>query len=102
MQNELILLDGTLALEAKNKFIELEKMSKAIDEEKKKWRQAILEEMEQKNIVKLESDELTIKYKAPTYSEKFDSAALKKDDEALYNKYIKISPVKSSLLVKVK
>ncbi len=102
MENELILLDGSLSLETKNKIIELEKTAKAIKEEQDKMRNAILEEMEKRNIIKLDSDELSITYKAPTYKETFDSKKLKEDNEELYNKYIKISPVKSSILVKVK
>lgn len=102
MENELISLDGTLALETKNKIVDLEKQAKAIKEEQDKTRAAILEEMEKRGIVKLDSDELSITYKAPSYKETFDSKELKKDNEELYNKYIKISPVKSSLLIKVK
>lgn len=99
---DLISLDGTLSLETKNKIVELEKQAKAIKEEQDKMRVAILEEMEKRGIVKLDSEELSITYKAPTYKESFDSKELKKDNEELYNKYIKISPVKSSILIKVK
>ena len=58
--------------------------------------------MEEKNIIKLETNELIITYVAETYRESFDSKTLKAEDEELYNKYVQISPVKSSVRIKVK
>lgn len=100
--NELIDQSGVLALEVQQKIVEFEMQAKAIKEAEEKLKQTIIEEMEAKGLIKLESDELTITYVAPTYSERFDSKALKADDEVLYNKYIKLSPVKSSVRIKVK
>lgn len=85
---------NTLAL-YQQKIAEL----KAKEDEIKK---AILEEMESKNIIKLDNEYLTISYIAPTTRETFDTKKLKKDDINLYDKYVNISPVKSSIRIKVK
>lgn len=100
--NELITKEGLLTLEVQNQIVEFEKQAKAVKEAQDKLKEAILKEMEEKGIIKLDSDELTITYVAPTYSEKFDSKALKADNEELYNKYIKLSKVKSSVRIRVK
>lgn len=100
--NQLITQNGVLAPETQAIIIELETQAKAIKETQDKLKEAILKEMEEKQIIKLESDELLITYVAPSYRESLDSKQLKADDEELYNKYIKISPVKSSIRLKVK
>ncbi len=100
--NGLITQDGVLSLEVQTKIVEFERQAKAIKEAQDKLKEAILKEMEEKQIIKLESDDLLITYVATTYRESLDSKQLKADDEALYNKYIKISPVKSSIRIKVK
>lgn len=100
--NELITKEGLLTPAVQNQIVEFEKQAKAVKEAQEKLKEAILKEMEEKGIIKLDSEELTITYIAPTYSEKFDSKALKADNEELYNKYIKLSKVKSSVRIKVK
>lgn len=79
-----------------------EKQAKEIKELQDKLKASLLSAMEELGIVKLDTEELTITYVAETYRESFDSKALKEEDEATYNKYIKISPVKSSIRIKVK
>lgn len=100
--NELITKEGLLTPEVQNQIVEFEKQAKAVKEAQDKLKEAILKEMEEKGIIKLDSEELTITYVAPTYSERFDSKALKADNEELYNKYIKLTSVKSSVRIKVK
>lgn len=81
---------------------EFEKQIKALKETEDKLKAEILAEMEVKGIIKLDTEELTISYVSETYRETFDSKALKAEDEEMYNKYIKLSPVKSSIRIKVK
>lgn len=100
--NELITKEGLLTPEVQNQIVEFEKQAKAVKEAQDKLKEAILKEMEEKNIIKLDSEELTITYVAPTYKETFDNKAFKKDNEELYNKYIKLSSVRSSVRIKVK
>lgn len=82
---------------------------KMIDEEKKELkrkeeaiREIILKEMEDKNILKLESDNISITYKAPTERETFRTKDFKNDLPDLYDTYVEFTPVKSSLLIKIK
>ena len=58
--------------------------------------------MENKNILKLETDDLTITYIAPAERETFDSKRFREENSDLYDEYVKFSPVKSSIRVKVK
>lgn len=81
---------------------EFERQAKAIKEAEDKLKAEILAEMEANGIVKLDTEDLTISYVAETYRETFDSKAFKVDNEQLYNQYTKISPVKSSIRIKVK
>ena len=80
----------------------LETIAKQVKEAQEEIKTGILKEMEEKNIIKLETNELIITYVAETYRESFDSKTLKAENEELYNKYVTISPVKSSVRIKVK
>lgn len=58
--------------------------------------------MEEHSIKKFENDDVVLTYIEPTYRETFDSKMFKKEHEDMYNEYIKISNIKSSLRVKLK
>lgn len=77
---------------------------KMIDEEEKKEkiREILLKEMEEKNILKLENENISITYKAPTERETFRTSKFKKDLPDLYDTYVEFTPVKSSLVIKIK
>lgn len=103
--NELIIIENdiaTLDVETSAKIAEFERQMKSIKEQEDELRQAILNEMEEKNIIKLETDDLVITYIAPTDRETFDSKAFKAEHQDLYDEYVKISTVKSSIRLKVK
>ena len=97
-------VEGTavLAEEAVAKIVEFERMAKQIKEAEDKLKAAILKEMEEKNILSIDSDELKISYVAPTQRETFDTKAFKEDFADLYDEYVKIAPVKASIRIKVK
>ena len=61
-----------------------------------------MREMEQKGVVKLDNDVVTITYIAPTDRETFDSKKFKEEQPDMYDEYVKISPVKASVRIKVK
>lgn len=86
---------GILDTEVSKKVAEFEKAIKEL-------KQNILTEMENKNILKLETDDLTITYIAPAEKETFDSKKFRKENSDLYDEYVKFSPVKSFIRVKVK
>ena len=81
---------------------EYERTMKVLKEKEDALKQAILAEMEAKNIIKIETEDLSISYIASTDRESFDSKAFKKDNPSLYDEYIKMTPVKASIRIKVK
>lgn len=81
---------------------EIEKLSKALKERQDKVRAELQKVMEDNNIIKFESDEIVVNYIAPTTRESFDSKQLKTDNPDLYDLYVKLSPVKASIKIKVK
>lgn len=93
---------GILDTEVSKKVAEFKKAIKEIKEKEEELKQNILSEMESKNILKLETDDLTITYIAPAERETFDSKKFREENSDLYDEYVKFSPVKSSIRVKVK
>lgn len=82
---------------------------KMIDEEKRELkrkedaiREALLKEMEDKGIIKISDENISITYKAPAERETFRTAKFKKDLPDLYDNYVEFTPVKSSLVIKIK
>lgn len=98
VENDLTLLDP----EVSNKIAEFERKIKELKEQEDRLKENILKEMEAKNIIKVESDDLMISYIAPTDRETLDSKRLKAEHQDLYDEYIKMTPVKSSIRIKVK
>ena len=58
--------------------------------------------MEKKNLIKIETDDIAITYVAPTDRETFDSKTFRQNYSDLYDEYVKLSPVKSCIKIKVK
>jgi hypothetical protein len=95
--------DNALLMPAVSAMLaEFERQVKAIEIKKKGLMQRILEEMETNGILKIDTDELSITYVAPTSRESFDSKAFRKDNPDLYDEYVKISNVSASVRLKVK
>lgn len=80
----------------------IDEQEKKLKEKKEKIREILLKEMEDKNILKLEDENISITYKAPTERETFRTKEFKKDLPDLYDTYVEFTPVKSSLLIKFK
>ena len=103
--NDLIRVrDNTVLLdaEASRKIAEFERQMKAIKKAEDDLKEKILAEMESKNILKVETDDVTISYIAPTDRETFDSKRFKFDHPEMFDEYVKMSPVKASVRIKVK
>lgn len=98
IENDIVLLDS----EVSSRIADFERQMKLIKEQEDGLKQMILEEMESKGIVKIDTEDLTINYIAPTDRETFDSKSFKADHQDLYDEYIKMTPVKSSIRLKVK
>lgn len=102
---ELIIVQNDVALlndDASKTILAIEKEIKLLKEKQDLIKQVVLEEMERKNILKLEDNNLTINYIASCDRETFDSKKFKAEHQDLYDEYVKMSPVKSSIRIKVK
>ena len=93
--------NSILDIAVSNQIAEFERQAKAIKEQEEALKEAIKAEMEAKGILKIEAEGITISYIAPTYRETFDSKTFKADDPDIYDEYVKLSPVKSSIRIKV-
>ena len=103
--NELITsVEGVAILnpDTAKQIAEFERRAKEIKDAEDKLKEAILAEMESKGIIKLDTDTLTISYVAPTTRESLDGKTLKEELPYIYDAYVKLSPVKSSIRLKVK
>ena len=85
-----------------SQLVELQKLSKEIEEKEKEIKKALLEEMEAKGITKIHAEGLSITYIAPTQRETFDSKAFKEANPDLYDEYVKFTNVSSSVRFKLK
>lgn len=103
--NEIIKIENgvpVLDAEISAKIAYFEQQVKDIKAKEDALKKAILEAMESNNIVKVETDDLTINYIAKTNRETFDSKTFRKHYSDLYDEYVKITPVKPSIRIKVK
>ena len=98
IENGISLLD----IEVSNKISEFEKQIKELKVQEDELKRNILNEMEEKGLLKLETDSLIISYVVPTERETFDSKSFRESNPDLYDDYVNFSPVKSSIRIKVK
>lgn len=105
MGNELITLTeqgvALLSMDVATKIADFERKVKEIKDAEEKLKDAIKEEMATKGVIKLETSDLTINYVEPTTRETLDTKKLKEELPDIYDAYVKISPVKASVRVKV-
>jgi hypothetical protein len=85
-----------------DELILIDKEEKELKQRKEKIREILLKEMEDKGIIKISDENISITYKAPAEKETFRTKDFKKDLPDLYDTYVEFTPVKSSLLIKIK
>lgn len=106
MGNEaLIRVDDNVAVlspSASAMLAEFEREAKAIEEKQNELKKRILVEMEKHGILKIETDDVTITYVAPTTRENFDKKAFRAKNPKLYDEFVKIGAVASSVRIKLK
>lgn len=103
--NELIRIDNGIALldeETAVKIAEFERQVKELKDAEEELKKMIISEMESKNVVKLDTDVLTLTYVQPTERETFDSKTFREKNPDLYDEFVKMTPVKASIRIKVK
>ena len=102
MANIVKMENGELSQESKKWLIALEKQRKLINDEYDSFKAELLKAMEENGVVKIENEDLIISYIASGEKETFDSKSFKKDHSEMYDQYVKFTPVKSSIRIKVK
>ena len=103
--NDLITINNGVALldaGVSDMIADFERKINAIKKSEDALRERILEEMEKKGIKKVETDKMTVTYKAPYDKETFQSKEFRANHPDLYDEYIKITSVKSSVTIKLK
>lgn len=103
--NELITIENGVAIlnpDTVKKIADFESTMKKMKAAEGELKKSILDEMEKKNIIKIDNDTMTISYIGATGREKFDSKKFRADKPDLYDEYVTITPVKSSIRIKVK
>ena len=99
IENGISILD----MEASNKIAEFERQIKLIKEAEEALKDMIKAEMEAKGILKVkdETNGMTISYIASYDKETFDSKKFKAEKPAMYDEYVKFTPVKASIRIKL-
>lgn len=103
MNNLIIVNDGVAILDpvTADKIAEFERKMKEIKAAEDALKESILAEMEEKGILSIKTEQMTISYVGGSDRESFDSKKLRADDPDLYDKYVKLTPVKSSIRIKL-
>lgn len=102
---ELITLNNNTAMlnpETAEKIAEFERVAKEVKAKEDELKALILAEMESKGIIKLETEALSITYVAPSERETLDSKVLMDELPDIYDNYVKFTPVKSSIRVRLR
>ena len=99
IENGISILD----METSNKIAEFERQIKIIKEAEDALVELIKAEMEAKGILKVkdETNGMAITYIAPTHRETFDSKKFRAENPDMYDEYVKLSPVKASIRIKL-
>ena len=84
------------------KLVNFEQMVKTIKAAEDELKAAIKAEMEARGLRKIESENLTITYVAPTDAEKFDKTRFRKEHPDLHDEYIRMTPVAGSIKIALK
>ena len=92
----------SLAEETVRKIITIEKMVKEAKAREEELKAEILAEMEARGIIKIDNPELLITYVPAGERETFDAKAFREECPDLYDEFVKISPVKASIRIKVR
>ena len=94
--------EGALAPETVSKIADYERRMKELKEQEEALKEAIKEEMEAKNLIRLENEELVISYIAANDRISFDSKRFEKDHPEMYDEYLKVSKVRPSIRIKLR
>lgn len=104
--NEIIVKENDnflLSQEMCEQVISIEKQIESLKEVQKNYKDLIKKAMEHNALKKIDDKVagIAITYIAPTTREDFDKSALREINPDLYDKFVKLTPVKSSIRIKV-
>ena len=104
MNNLIMLQEGVAVLDpaTADKIADFERRMKEIKAAEDALKESILDEMEEKGILSIKTEQMTISYVGGSDRESFDSKRLRADDPDLYDQYVKLTHVKSSIRIKLK
>lgn len=100
--SNIITTNQTLNEKATKQIVAIEKELKSIQEREKELKQALLKEMKDRGVKKIDTPEFIITYIEPTDRENFDKKKFQKDNPDLYDEYVSFSKVKESIRIKLK
>jgi hypothetical protein len=80
----------------------IEKEIKKLKELQDSYKEQLLKDMEEYEVLKIDIPELTITRKMPTTRESLDTKLLRAEQPDIYDEYVRISDVKGSITIKVK
>ena len=87
--------------DVENFLIDLDTQAKEIESKRKELLEGILKEMEKANVDKWETEKIRLTRRKATTYERFDSKSFKEFNPDLYQQFVKVSKVKSSITLKV-
>lgn len=104
--NELIVKSESGGMElsssALNTLMKYEETLAALKTDYDELKKKLLQEMEKKNVIKVETGDIRINYIAETDREKFNSKAFRNEHPDLYDSYVHFVPVKASVRIAFK
>ena len=94
--------DNLLPIETENRIATVMNQLAELKEAEKTLKEALLLEMQKRNIKKIDTGKLTITYVDETTKEDFDKKAFREAHKDLYDEYAKIVPAKAYVKIGVK
>lgn len=98
VENELVLASDELIAEV----LEVKLLEERLKAKKDNLTLSLMEEMQDKGIMKIETDDVVISYIAESERETFDSKKFREDYPDMYDEYVKFTTVKPSVRIKAK
>lgn len=94
--------EALITKEAADKIANYEKAYRTVKEQYDNFKAELLQEMEAKGVIGLSTDEVSVTYIPESDRETLDTKALKQDLPELFDDYVKMTKVKSSIRIRVK
>lgn len=94
--------DNLIPKSAENQIVKVVKQLADLKAQEKALKESLLQEMEKRNIKKIDTPKLTITYVDATTKETFDTKGFREAHRDLYDEYASLSDVKAYVKIGVK